>query len=138
VYSLIKTALLAQPGLQLVLIYANRSIASTIFYKGLSDLESRFAGRFKIEWLFSASPRLERARLSKWLLGILLKEHAGAPLPNTLFYLCGPFDFMRMAAIRLRLTICFQSSAMAMRGGANRPFADSRVDRALRNCCGRG
>jgi ring-1,2-phenylacetyl-CoA epoxidase subunit PaaE len=101
VYSLIKTALHEHPGLELVLVYSNRSPEATIFYEGLRALEAQFPGRFKIEWLFSASPRLERARLSKWLLGILLKEHAGAPLPNTLFYLCGPFDFMRMAAIRL-------------------------------------
>ncbi len=101
VWSLLKTVLHTRPALELVLIYSNRSRESTIFYEGLRQLEQQFAGRFKIEWLFSASANLERARLSKWLLEILLKEHARVPLPETLFYLCGPFDFMRMAGIEL-------------------------------------
>jgi len=101
VYSLIKTALHTRPQQELVLIYSNRSHESAIFYDGLRQLEQQFAARFKIEWLFSASRNLERARLSKWLLEILLKEHARAPLQETLFYLCGPFDFMRMAGIEL-------------------------------------
>ncbi|HEY4147842.1 MAG TPA: ferredoxin--NADP reductase [Chitinophagaceae bacterium] len=101
VYSLIKTVLYTRPELELVLIYSNRSKENTIFYEGLRELETAFAGRLTIEWLFSASSNLERARLSKWLLEILLKRHARVALPETLFYLCGPFDFMRMATIEL-------------------------------------
>ena len=101
VYSLLKTVLHTRPGLDIVLVYANRSPDSTIFYEGLLQLAAAFPGRFAIEWLFSISPNLERARLSKWLLGILLRQHALALLPETLFYLCGPFDFMRMATIQL-------------------------------------
>jgi ferredoxin len=64
-------------------------------------LSLAFADRFTIEFLFSAAQNLERARLSKWLLEILLAAYSKAPLHTTLFYLCGPFDYMRMATIAL-------------------------------------
>lgn len=101
VFALIKTVLHTRPELSVVLVYANRSTDSAIFYETLRALAAAFPGRFKIEWLFSVSPDLTRARLSKWLLGVLLREHALEALPHTLFYLCGPFDFMRMASIQL-------------------------------------
>ncbi|MBS1563147.1 MAG: hypothetical protein JST39_02110, partial [Bacteroidetes bacterium] len=101
VYSLIKTALHTHPHVSIVLVYANRSATGAIFHDELRALAASHAGRFHIEWLFSESPNLARARLSKWLLGILLKEQVPQHLADTLFYLCGPFDFMRMATIQL-------------------------------------
>jgi ring-1,2-phenylacetyl-CoA epoxidase subunit PaaE len=101
IYALIKTVLHTHPGCSVVLVYANRSAQTAIFYEGLQALAAAFPDRFTIEWLFSSSPNLARARLSKWLLGILLREHILENLPQTLFYLCGPFDFMRMATIQL-------------------------------------
>jgi ring-1,2-phenylacetyl-CoA epoxidase subunit PaaE len=101
VYALLKTVLYTRPDLEVVLVYANRSAENTIFYEGLRRLAAGFAGRFHIDWLFSSSSDLARARLSKWLLGILLREHTLEALPETLFYCCGPFDFMRMAGIQL-------------------------------------
>jgi ring-1,2-phenylacetyl-CoA epoxidase subunit PaaE len=32
---------------------------------------------------------------------VLLSEYSVAAMPETLFYLCGPFDYMRMATIQL-------------------------------------
>jgi ferredoxin-NADP reductase len=101
VYSLIKTVLYQYPHVQVTLIYSNRSKASTIFYDELYRLSVEFAGRFSIEFLFSSAHHLERARLSKWLLGILLREYMQALPGEILFYLCGPFDYMRMATIQL-------------------------------------
>jgi ferredoxin-NADP reductase len=101
VYSLIKTVLYLHPHLQVVLIYSNRARRTAIFYDQLYNLSVEFAGRFKIEFLFSGTFNLERARLSKWLLSILLIEYSNASLSETLFYLCGPFDYMRKATIAL-------------------------------------
>jgi ring-1,2-phenylacetyl-CoA epoxidase subunit PaaE len=101
VFSLIKTILMEHPHIQIVLIYSNRSRPTTIFYDELQQLSKQYEGRLLIEFLFSSAFNLERARLSKWLLGILLKEYLRAPLSKTLFYCCGPFDFMRMATIEL-------------------------------------
>ncbi len=101
VLPLIKTLLHFHPYIRVVLIYSNRSPATTIFYEELKQLANTFKDRFVIEFLFSTSPNLERARLSKWLLGRLLKELTVAPRAEILFYTCGPFDFMRMASIEL-------------------------------------
>jgi ring-1,2-phenylacetyl-CoA epoxidase subunit PaaE len=101
VYPLIKTVLYLHPHIRVILIYSNRSVATTIFYKELKLLSTLFAGRFIIEFLFSSAVNLERARLSKWLLGKLLKEYSRAPRAETLFYTCGPFDYMRMVTIEL-------------------------------------
>jgi len=101
IYPLIKTLLYRHPHVRVVLIYSNRYQSATIFYKGLVQLSMAFPDRFVIEFLFSSASNLERARLSKWLLGRLLKEYSRAPRAETLFYTCGPFDYMRMVSIEL-------------------------------------
>ncbi len=101
VYSLIKTVLLQYPELNVVLIYSNTSKHTCIFYEALTQLAKDFETRFTIEFLFSQVQNLERARLSKWLLEILLHTYRKESFDNSLFYLCGPFDYMRMASIAL-------------------------------------
>jgi ring-1,2-phenylacetyl-CoA epoxidase subunit PaaE len=101
VFSLIKTALYQYPQAEVVLIYSNRTVAATIFHEQLKALGQKFKDRLRIEWLFSTSPNLAKARLGKWLLEQLVKEYGRTPLRETLFYICGPFDYMRMATIQL-------------------------------------
>ncbi|MDI3322555.1 ferredoxin--NADP reductase [Pinibacter soli] len=101
VLPLIKTLLHSNANLKIVLIYSNQSVADTIFYKTLQGLAAKFPDKFTIEFLFSDAQNLGRARLSKWLLEVLLKEYSTCPYSETLFYLCGPFDYMRMATIQL-------------------------------------
>jgi len=101
VYALIKTVLYSHPHIRVVLIYSNRSVHTTIFYDELRQLAILFSGRLVIEFLFSTAVRLERARLGKWLLDGLLKELSRASFTDTLFYTCGPFDYMRMVTIEL-------------------------------------
>jgi ferredoxin-NADP reductase len=100
VYSLIKTLTLRSEKLHIVLVYSNRSAASTIFYEALRAIQAR-CPQLTIEFLFSSSVNLGRARLSKWLLEILLKEYSRVPYEQSLFYLCGPYEYMRMASIGL-------------------------------------
>lgn len=101
VFSLVKTLLHTVPGLPVVLIYSNKNIHTTIFYQALQQLADLYPDRFKIEFLFSTAVNLGRARLSKWLLEQLLKEYTIVTSSATLFYICGPYDYMRMAAIEL-------------------------------------
>ncbi|MEO5683169.1 MAG: ferredoxin--NADP reductase [Chitinophagaceae bacterium] len=101
IYSLIKTVLHQCPHIRVILIYSNRAKHSTIFYAALQELAVSYKDRFVIEFLFSTAVNLERARLSKWLLGKLLKEYSQASYEETLFYTCGPFDYMRMVYIEL-------------------------------------
>ena len=101
VFSLIKTLLHTQPDKQVVLIYSNRSQEEVVFYNELGALAEQFPDSFKVEFLYSTSFDLARARLSKALLPVLLKEYALFPKQKLLFYICGPFDYMRMAIISL-------------------------------------
>ena len=101
VFSLIKTLLHSQPNRQATLIYSNRSKEEAVFYNQLQELSAQFADRFKIGFLYSTSFDLARARLSKALLPVLLDEYALFPKEKLLFYICGPFSYMRMAIITL-------------------------------------
>ncbi len=101
VFSLIKTILHTQPDKQVVLIYSNRDKNDVVFYVELHGLIAAFPGRFKVEFLYSTNFNLKRTRLSKELLPVLLKEYAHTPLEHILFYICGPFAYMRMATLSL-------------------------------------
>lgn len=98
---LIKTLLHFHKHSRVILIYSNRTRNSTIFYKELQQLAALFPKRFIIEFLFSTAVQLEKARLSKWLLAVLLQQLSTGPWTSTLFYTCGPFDYMRMVSITL-------------------------------------
>jgi len=101
VLPLVKTLLHSNADLKIVLIYSNRNVADTVFYNVLQELAAKFPDKFTIEFLFSDAQNLGRARLSKWLLEVLLKEYSTCSYDKILFYLCGPFDYMRMATIQL-------------------------------------
>ena len=64
-------------------------------------LQERCPGRFAIKFLFSDIPDVYRSRLSKWLLQQLLDEFLLVNAAQASFYLCGPFEFMRMITITL-------------------------------------
>lgn len=100
VYSLIKTLVLHPEKPAITLVYSNRNRTNTIFYEELQALQEQHP-QLRIEFLFSSAINLGRARLSKWLLEILLKEYSQASYEQSLFYLCGPYEYMRMASIGL-------------------------------------
>jgi len=86
---------------QAVLIYSNRKREDVVFYTELQELQTKFAGRFKIEYLYSNAFSLARARLNKGLLPMLVTEYAATEKSKMLFYTCGPFDYMRMVILGL-------------------------------------
>ncbi|WP_162054910.1 flavin reductase family protein [Pontibacter pamirensis] len=102
VFSLLKTLLYAYPELKVVLIYSNNNPQKAIFRKELEQLAQDFPEQLHIEFLYSVSPDLKRARLYKDLLQDLLRQYAIAPYHQTLFYLCGPTTYMRMCFYALR------------------------------------
>jgi ring-1,2-phenylacetyl-CoA epoxidase subunit PaaE len=102
IYSLIKTVLHKYHTVSVLLIYSNTSPDTTIFYNELKQLQNKFPATFKIEFLFSNSPDLLKARLGFSVLELLLKQHITVPLNNALYYLCGPYEYMQMITIKLR------------------------------------
>jgi ferredoxin-NADP reductase len=102
ILSLIKSALARKVKPTITLIYSNHSQQTTLFHKELIALQKQNTETFQIEFLFSNSPNLSRARLGKWLLEQLLKEYVATAYSKCLFFLCGPHDYMRMATIVLQ------------------------------------
>jgi len=98
IFSLIKTLLYTNNHLKITLVYSNRTTEDAVFQTELQILAGRCANRFSIEYLYSTAFDLQRARLSKWLLPTLLQEYARADKSKMLFYLCGPFSYMRMVS----------------------------------------
>jgi ferredoxin-NADP reductase len=96
VISLLKTLLHRDEQVQAVLIYSNHSKEDVVFYNEIQTLAARFGDRFKQELLFSNSFNLMRARLSKALLPVIMKEYTTVPKEEVLCYVCGPFPYMRM------------------------------------------
>ncbi len=101
IFALIKTALKQHPHLQVQLVYSNRSLGETIFYEALCALQKQYEGRFKIQFLFSVSKDLLNARLNNFMITEMMQELAHKPFSATLFYVCGPFEYMDMVIITL-------------------------------------
>jgi len=100
-FSLMKF-LLQSTGKSILLIYSNRTEATTIFYDDLKLLEEKFKTRLTIRFLFSYKQQVLESRLSHWLLSHLLEEYLPGNKDHTLFFTCGPADYMIMAGISLR------------------------------------
>lgn len=99
VFSLISHALKNWQHVSVVLIYSNRNEEDIIFNEPIKSLQGKYNRRFAVEWLFSNNTNVLKARLSNYLLNMLLRKyHAGA---HALFYMCGPFDYMLMIQITL-------------------------------------
>lgn len=102
VFAIIKHLLNSTSQVPVVLAYSNSSPASAIFRDELKAMEASYASRFKIAWFYSSNKDLLRARLSKTTLDLFLSEQWKASPDRTLAFLCGPMDYMRMAAIVLQ------------------------------------
>jgi len=102
VYSLIKTVLNAHPHLSVVLIYSNASEEKAIFLSSLKELQVGFAERFHMELLFSNSVHLLRARLHRDLIIQFITNLRVNEKGKTLFYICGPENYMRLCTYTLQ------------------------------------
>lgn len=99
IYSLIKSSLQTWKDASIVLIYSNRDQNDVIFFNALNSLQKQYENSLKIEWLFSNNKNIHKARLSNYLLNILLRKYNADQ--NDLFFMCGPFDYMLMIQITL-------------------------------------
>lgn len=100
-FSLLKTVLLHQPHLAVLLLYSNRTAADALFLDELRALAQAFPQRLRLELFFSNDPVLYRAHLHKELLQTLVMQLVPGFPARTLAYLCGPLNFMRMATYGL-------------------------------------
>lgn len=98
ILALIKTLLAHHPETPVTLWYSNRTVQDTIFYQEIEVLRLRHPG-FQVVYFMSDARQLLQARLTKVTLGQRLL--AAPDRHASLFYLCGPHDYMQMATITL-------------------------------------
>lgn len=102
IYSLIKTILKEHTDICIVLVYSNAAEHKALFLTGLKKLQQQYQEQFKIELLFSNNPQLLNARLHRELILHLLHRLSIAEKEQTLFYICGPENHMRLCTYTLR------------------------------------
>jgi len=100
-FSIMKTALVTEKKSKITLVYSNRSKEETLFYDELNEWQQKFPDRLKIVWIFSNSKNLLTARLNKFYIEKLLKEHLLFARNDALFYTCGPVIYMDLCRITL-------------------------------------
>jgi ferredoxin-NADP reductase len=101
VLSLLKSVLHSHPDKQVVLIYSNRAKEEVVYYNELRKLQADYGQRLQLELLYSTSFNLMRARLNKELVPLLVDEYQKTHLERSLFFICGPYDYMRMVIYAL-------------------------------------
>lgn len=100
-FSILKSALLAETNSKIILIYSSRSADDTLFLAEIAEWQTAYPDRLKVIHLFSNSKNLMQARLNGFLINQLVKENLAFDKEKALFYICGPYDYMDVCRITL-------------------------------------
>lgn len=103
IFSQIKYILNRPGSSRLILIYSNQNAGTILFKKELEKLQEQHAQRLTIIHLLSDNVQ----RLNNVMAEQLVRKYARYDLQKALFYLCGPFSYMRM----VRLTLIYMGIA---------------------------
>ncbi len=88
-FAILKTVLSSNLCEKLILIYSNRNEDSIIYKKSLKEWQKRYPDKLKIQNILSQ----ENGRLDSKKLSSILEKIS---LDNSLFYLCGPKNYMNL------------------------------------------
>ncbi|MCF4100664.1 ferredoxin--NADP reductase [Gillisia sp. M10.2A] len=91
VLSIIKTVLHEEPESKFVLVYGNKSINETIFFKELLELQATYPERFFVEFIYSRTqePNAQFGRIENSTVNYVLKNKFKDVLFQK-YFLCGP------------------------------------------------
>ncbi|MVZ67082.1 2Fe-2S iron-sulfur cluster binding domain-containing protein [Sphingobacterium sp. DK4209] len=99
-YSILKTVLVTEANSKIVLVYSNSSKEKTIFYDELLEWQANYPDRLHIEWIWSNTKNLLKARLNRdYILELVKKYNSGGA--EDLFYTCGPLFYMDLCRFTL-------------------------------------
>lgn len=99
-YSILKTALVAEKYSKIVLIYSNGSPEKTVFKTELEEWQVRFPERLEIIWIYSNAKNLLNAHLNRENL----LRFVNTNMPENrqaLFFTCGPVFYMDLVRFTL-------------------------------------
>ena len=91
IMSIVQAALHSHQENQVVLLYGNQGPEETMFYKDLKELETKFPGRFHLQYSFSRQSEAGAlfGRIDAAKINYLVKNKFAAHTFDT-FYICGP------------------------------------------------
>jgi ring-1,2-phenylacetyl-CoA epoxidase subunit PaaE len=99
-YSILKTALTVEKKSKVVLIYSNNAQQNTIFYEELLSWQTQYPTRLKIEFIWSNTKNLLRARLNRDYIIDLVQSNLSEG-EEAVFYTCGPVFYMDLCRFTL-------------------------------------
>ncbi|WP_448702521.1 2Fe-2S iron-sulfur cluster-binding protein [Mucilaginibacter sp. AW1-3] len=100
VYAHLKYLLSTAGNNHITVIYSSRNAESTLFYNELNQIATAHPERLTVIYLFSDAG-LDRKRLNNELVISLVNEHLRSIKEKTMFFICGPFVYMRMVRLTL-------------------------------------
>ncbi|MEJ8801702.1 ferredoxin--NADP reductase [Pontibacter sp. H249] len=94
--SILKAVLREEPNSQVALLYGNTNEESVIFREQLQQLESEYADRLKIAYIFSQPKQAceNRGRMNQSLIIKILERLQLAKISNAVYFMCGPEGMM--------------------------------------------
>lgn len=101
IYALIKTLGRLHPSVKMVLFYSNTTSRNAIFSSKLEALQKEFKETLEVEFLFSRSADAFSSRLTPESLEMFVRNHNIPLNGDSVFYVCGPGDYMRMISFKL-------------------------------------
>jgi len=102
VYAHLKYLLSVPGNSRITLVYSSRNPETTLFYDELSKVAADHPERLTVIYLFSDAG-LDRKRLNNELVISLVNDHLKYAKERAVFFICGPFVYMRM----IRLTLIY-------------------------------
>ncbi|CAN5348809.1 ferredoxin--NADP reductase [soil metagenome] len=95
ILSIIKSALHKEPKSTFVLVYGNRTVDGTIFYKDLMELQENFSQRFFVEFIYSRTreENSQFGRIETSTVNYVLKNKFKETAFDR-YYLCGPEEMI--------------------------------------------
>jgi ring-1,2-phenylacetyl-CoA epoxidase subunit PaaE len=109
-FSILKYSLNTKYKTHVTLVYSNKNKEQALFYEELIRLEDTYK-QFHVEFIFSEDQNIRRARLHKELLKELVDTFIKYSNDKVLFFLCGPYEYMRMCEITL-ISMGFNKSSI--------------------------
>lgn len=99
-FSILKTALVTELYSKVVLVYSNSNKEKTLFYDELIRWQTAYPDRLKIEFIWSNTKNLLKARLNRDYLIQLVRDNITDGVDN-IFYTCGPLFYMDLCRFTL-------------------------------------
>ena len=103
-FSILKYVLTNEPGSRVTLLYASRRERSIIFNDQLEEWQKNYPERLEIIHILSQPTEYwlgRRGRINNYRLENIVKKRLHFHAERARFFLCGPFELMRIAEITL-------------------------------------